>query len=254
MLESFQATDFAEPISFLRLTTIFFVIVWLRYLLVSSAFHLSIHRLFKTKMQQRILHQSGYSKGQMQKEIIWSTITSIIFGLAATLMVIVWQYGWTRLYFDWRAYPLWYLPISLLAALFIHDTYYYWLHRWMHRSRSVYLTVHKVHHDSVITNAMTSFSFHPIESLFQAAIVPLIILILPMHISILLVMLVLMTVSGTINHVGAELYHSRPNTHWLWKWIIGATHHDLHHTKFNHNFGLYFTFWDRMMGTEWEQK
>jgi sterol desaturase/sphingolipid hydroxylase (fatty acid hydroxylase superfamily) len=27
-------------------------------------------------------------------------------------------------------------------------------------------------------------------------------------------------------------------------------HHDLHHSEGRHNFGLYFTWWDRMMGTE----
>jgi Delta7-sterol 5-desaturase len=28
-------------------------------------------------------------------------------------------------------------------------------------------------------------------------------------------------------------------------------HHDLHHNgSFNHNYGLYFTWWDKWMGTE----
>ena len=189
----------------------------------------------------------------MIREVGWSAITSLIFACSATLMVVAWQLDWTRLYVEWNHYPIWYLPISLLMALFIHDTYYYWLHRWMHQSRKVYLRVHKVHHDSIITNAMTSFSFHPIESIFQAIIVPFIIFLLPMHISVLLVMLVLMTISGTINHASAELYSTRWKTHWYWKWIIGASHHDLHHKKFNHNYGLYFTFWDRWMGTEYEE-
>jgi Delta7-sterol 5-desaturase len=35
------------------------------------------------------------------------------------------------------------------------------------------------------------------------------------------------------------------------KWISTTTHHDLHHAgSFNHNFGFYFTWWDKMMGTE----
>ncbi|MBA3838282.1 MAG: sterol desaturase family protein, partial [Zymomonas sp.] len=29
-----------------------------------------------------------------------------------------------------------------------------------------------------------------------------------------------------------------------------TTHHDLHHTEGRYNFGLYFTWWDRLMGTE----
>lgn len=32
-----------------------------------------------------------------------------------------------------------------------------------------------------------------------------------------------------------------------------VTHHDMHHASGNSNFGLYFTWWDRMMGTEHPQ-
>ncbi|MDB5704262.1 MAG: sterol desaturase, partial [Sphingomonas bacterium] len=33
-------------------------------------------------------------------------------------------------------------------------------------------------------------------------------------------------------------------------WLTTTTHHDLHHSEGRHNFGLYFTWWDRWMGTE----
>ena len=37
----------------------------------------------------------------------------------------------------------------------------------------------------------------------------------------------------------------------LLKWISTTTHHDMHHgTSFNHNYGFYFTWWDKLMGTE----
>lgn len=32
-----------------------------------------------------------------------------------------------------------------------------------------------------------------------------------------------------------------------------STHHNLHHQQGNYNFGLYFNFWDRMMGTNHPQ-
>ena len=48
----------------------------------------------------------------------------------------------------------------------IHETYYYWLHRWMHLPH-IYKYVHKAHHESLTTTAWTSFSFHPIESFLQ---------------------------------------------------------------------------------------
>jgi len=34
------------------------------------------------------------------------------------------------------------------------------------------------------------------------------------------------------------------------RWWNTTTHHDLHHSSGNTNFGLYFTWWDRWMGTE----
>jgi sterol desaturase/sphingolipid hydroxylase (fatty acid hydroxylase superfamily) len=34
------------------------------------------------------------------------------------------------------------------------------------------------------------------------------------------------------------------------KWFIGATHHARHHKQYRYNFGLYFTFWDRLTNTE----
>ena len=33
-------------------------------------------------------------------------------------------------------------------------------------------------------------------------------------------------------------------------WINASTHHDLHHATARSNYGLYFTWWDRWMGTE----
>jgi sterol desaturase/sphingolipid hydroxylase (fatty acid hydroxylase superfamily) len=59
-----------------------------------------------------------------------------------------------------------------------------------------------------------------------------------------------MTFSGTINHAGVEIYPKSFQGHWLGKWLIGATHHDLHHKQFRFNFGLYFTCWDKWMHTE----
>ena len=134
-------------------------------------------------------------------------------------------------------------------ALLAHETYYYWLHRWMHRPK-IYRWIHKVHHDSIVTSPWTSFSFHPLESLLQAVVVPIVVVVLPMHIVAVLTMLSLMTISATINHLDIEIYPKHFEKHWLGKWVIGATHHSLHHAKFRENFGLYFTFWDRWMETE----
>ena len=33
-------------------------------------------------------------------------------------------------------------------------------------------------------------------------------------------------------------------------WITATTHHNLHHSRIEGNYAFYFTWWDRLMGTE----
>ena len=59
-----------------------------------------------------------------------------------------------------------------------------------------------------------------------------------------------MELNGFLNHLDIEIYPRNFNKNFIGKWLIGATHHSLHHSEFITNYGLYFTFWDRWMKTE----
>lgn len=241
--------NFAQPFTF-ALTTLFFCLVIMgRYLLISGLSHLYFYHWRKDEWQSRKLGKKDYPPGQFQKEIMWSGITTLLFGVAGAAMLVMWQYGWLRVYVEVRDYPLLWLPVSLLLAMMLHDTAYYFLHRWMHRPQ-VYRLIHQVHHESFIPSAFTAFSFHPIEGLLQALILPIILMIVPMHVGVLLVYLLLMTASAVINHLDIELYPAGFHKHWLGKWLIGATHHSVHHKQFRYHFGLFFTCWDHWLGTE----
>ena len=55
-------------------------------------------------------------------------------------------------------------------------------------------------------------------------------------------------------HAGFELHPRWWLATPLTRWINTTTHHDLHHSGgFNRNYGLYFTWWDKWMGTEHPQ-
>lgn len=252
MRPDFLNKDYTVPEEFLYLFVLLSIFVFVRYILLSAAYQKLIYNRLARLIPNRIISPK-YPKQQQVREIVWSGISSVLFGLIGVLMIIAWKLGLTMIYSEWSAYPIWYLPLSLILAMFIHETYYYWLHRWMHKSRKVYRMIHKVHHDSVSTSVWTSFSFHPIESLLQAIIIPVILIIIPVHWVVLLIWLILMTVSAIINHAGVEIYPKSWREHRLLKWMIGSTHHDLHHRRFTKNFGLYFTFWDIWMKTESEE-
>lgn len=237
--------------TFLVFSAILFIIIVVRYFVFSGAYYYTTFVLLKKWMKTRILDKTPVEKKQIRYEIIYSVISAVIFAFFGVGTYWLWLEGKTAVYEDLQEYSLWYIPLSIILVLFIQDTYYYWVHRWMHIPK-IYKYFHKVHHNSVHTSVWTSFSFHPLETILQAIILPVIIIFLPLHAYSILAILLIMTVSATINHAGVEIYPMGRYGKWFGKLIIGATHHDVHHRRFLCNYGLYFTIWDRLMGTEKE--
>jgi len=244
-----ELPDFTHPLWFLVATLVIFSIVIGRYLLIAGLFYGSFYLWFPHKFQQRKINEKAYKPGQLKKEIQWSILTAFLFALTGTILLVLWQKGFTKVYLNSEEYPIWWLPLSLVIALLLHETFYYWLHRWMHQPK-IFRLVHKIHHDSNITSPWTAFSFHPLEGLLQAIFLPVLLLILPMHLYIIIIHLALMTFSSVINHLDIEIYPQNFYKHFLGKWLIGASHHSLHHKQFKYNYGLYFTFWDKWKKTE----
>jgi len=241
--------DFADPLTFLGATVFLFVVIMGRYLLVSWLTHAIFYHWAPKRWEARKLGKRAYNRAQFRREIRWSAITTLIFSLAGAGTLVLWQEGYTQVYTAAHAWPLWWMPVSLAIAMFLHETAYYFLHRWMHRPR-VYRIVHQVHHESSIPSAFTAFAFHPLEGAMQALIFPIILVVVPMHVVVLVIYLLLMTVSALINHLDIEVYPANFHRHALGKWLIGATHHSMHHKQHRYHFGLFFTFWDRWLGTE----
>jgi lathosterol oxidase len=241
--------DFTTPLWLLILTLIFFVIITGRYFLFAGIFYLVFYVWFRDKWKERKITNKSYKRGQFKIEVKWSMATALLFSLAGTATMIMWQNGYTKVYTDIMLYSWWYLPVSLAIFMLLHETYYYWLHRWMHQP-AVFRIVHKVHHDSNITSPFTAFSFHPLEGFMQAIFLPAMLMILPMHYYVIIIQLTIMTISSVINHLDIEIYPKKFTRHFLGRWFIGATHHSLHHRQFKYNYGLYFTFWDKIKKTE----
>lgn len=193
------------------------------------------------------LHNQQVPTGQIRGEILWSLLSSVIFGLAAIIMGALWQQDLTQIYpvIDGGVLSIAYLPLSFFIYAVCHELYYYGTHRWMHQP-GVYQRVHAVHHRSRKTSPFASFSFHPYEAVIQAAFIPLMVLVVPIHPIVLLSYLTFMTVTAVSNHLGVELIRSP----WLRQYFISGSHHDLHHKAMNVHFGLFFTASDRWFGTE----
>ena len=83
---------------------------------------------------------------QVRREIGWSLASAAIYGVPAGVVAWGWQErGWTLVYTDVTAYPLWWRPASLLLFLAAHDSWFYWTHRLLHRP-AWFRAAHAVHH------------------------------------------------------------------------------------------------------------
>lgn len=213
-----------------------------RYLAVSGGFAWLTARRFPG------LHDGR--AGQIRREIGWSLGSALVYGVPAGVVAWGWQaHGWTRIYSDVGAGPLWWLPASVVVYLLLHDAWFYWTHRLMHVP-AVFRRAHAVHHESRAPTAWAAMSFHPYEAVTGAVLIPALVLLVPIHYGALLVVLAVMTLMGVTNHMGWELFPDRLVRGRIGAWLITASHHQRHHQKYRCNYGLYFRFWDRLCGTD----
>ncbi|MBA2933997.1 sterol desaturase family protein [Sphingomonas sp. CGMCC 1.13654] len=218
------------------------LIVGVRYLIVSGAF------AFATNRRNPALYRG--LRPQMRREIGWSLASAAIYGMPAGLLAWGWAHrGWTRVYTDIHAHPLWWWPVSVLLCLFAHDSWFYWTHRWMHTPR-LFHAAHAVHHASRPPTAWAAMSFHPWESITGAVVIPALVLVVPMHWTALACVLTIMTLMGVTNHMGWEIFPRRLVEGPAGRWLITASHHQRHHEQYRCNYGLYFRVWDRLCGTD----
>jgi sterol desaturase/sphingolipid hydroxylase (fatty acid hydroxylase superfamily) len=152
------------------------------------------------------------------------------------------------MYFDVSKHGWLYLAGSSILIIFFYDTYYYWLHRFMHL-KWVFPWVHKTHHLSHTPSPWATLAFNPPETVLEFAIYPLMLFLVPLHPIALGCFVLYNIILNTAGHIGFEIVPHSHFRHPLLKFSLTVTHHDMHHSKINCNYGIYFSIWDRIMGT-----
>ena len=220
----------------------------IRYFVVAGIAWMLAHVLFRRRWQHRKIIGRPAPSADVRREVFYSSLTILIFGLVGTATFIANARGWGRIYWhaDERGWP-WFWA-SIAVAIVIHDTYFYWTHRLMHH-RWLYPWFHRVHHQSTNPTPWAAYAFAPLEALVEAGIFPVVSLAIPSHPLAFGIFMLWQIVFNVLGHTGYE-FHPR----WLLdskvgRWLNTPTNHILHHEKFRGNYGLYFNFWDRILGT-----
>lgn len=205
--------------------------------------------LFAPMLKSRKIRTNPHRLKQIRDELRNSFITILVF---VTLDVVIFDLGARgvfRLYEDIGLYGWLWFFVSIPIAIVLHDAWFYWTHRLMHLRR-LYRTFHMTHHRSHNPTPFTAYSFAPGEAVVNYMFIPVLLLILPIHSLALYTVMTVMIFKNATAHCGYELF---PRT-WAFHPVLGClttvTHHDMHHARADGNYGFYFTWWDRWMGTE----
>jgi len=221
---------------------------WVRYFIVAGVAWLLAYGVFRKRWRPRKIIPQYPEASDVRRELGWSLLTALIYGLVGAGTFVLARLGWTQLYRRIDAHGHAWFWCSIVIAIFVHDTYFYWTHRLMHHRR-LFRWFHRVHHESMNPSPWAAYAFGPLEALVQAGIFPLLAIAMPMHPLAFMVFMLWQITLNVLGHTGYE-YHPRwLMDSWLGKFLNTPTNHVQHHEKLRGNYGLYFNVWDRLMGT-----
>jgi len=220
-----------------------------RYFLIAGTSFMIFYILFpkvyaKSKIQIRKAKRKDFIR-----EIFHSMQTTFIFVGVAVIFLLTPLKKYTQIYENINECSLWWIPLSFVFAIVLHDTYFYWMHRFIHHP-ILFKQIHLLHHKSINPSPWASYSFNFIEGFLEAMIIPIILILIPIH---PLTIVLFTFTSYTINvygHLGYEIAPKWLRQSILFEIVNTSIHHNIHHSKFNGNYGFYFRVWDRLMGTE----
>jgi len=221
----------------------------LRYLLMTGTYYAVVCQLFDRKFHKYKINPARVSGDVVKSEMTWALLNNVNYAILAAATYGLYELGLLKLYFDWHEYGTIYGLLVVPALLLAHDAYFFWIHYLMHRKPFWRVSHHSVHHQFHNVTPWSAFSVHPIEGFVELLFRPVLLMAIPTHPYTLIAFAILSFALNIIGHSGYELCPKNFATSPLTKFSSCATYHYLHHRNSNCNFGLFFTFWDRVMGT-----
>lgn len=217
-------------------------------ILITTAY-LLVWKLFKKRLQNwRIQLKERADAAQIKTELKNGLFTLTVGAIFSSIVIFLSTQGYTKLYTSIFNYSIVWTVASFFVILLIDDLWFYWLHRLLHHP-AIFKYIHLEHHKSVDVNPFTSVSFHFMEPVLLTLWIFPVAYFIPIYTPILMLVQIWGLLDNIKSHLGYELYPAWWNRSWL-RFLTTSTHHNMHHKKFKGNYGVHFRFWDKLMGTE----
>jgi sterol desaturase/sphingolipid hydroxylase (fatty acid hydroxylase superfamily) len=212
-------------------------LLWIA-LLFAGAIALSLFSEYALPYEVSWNHASGDAKKDVTHGVIYE-LANIV---AIMLLPII------NMFIPWSLWPST-LPIfvQLLLAILIVDFSMTMIHYWSHRLPFLW-RFHAIHHGVHRLYSFNGLVRHPLHQMLDLAVgtLPLLLIGLPVEVAVLLAFAI--SVQLLVQHANVD-YALGPLQNFL---AIGPVHR-LHHVNWQGqgdvNFGLFFTWWDRILGT-----
>ncbi len=221
---------------------------YVRYLVTVGAFHYLFWGALRGFAQRRRVSNGRATNKDILREV-WASFWFVAtISLPVAFLVMPEHRKYTSLYFHAADYPIAWIPITFVLLMLGQDAYFYWTHRLIH-SRWLFSRVHSVHHRSLYPSAFAAFAMHPLEAVIAMGFNLGFVLFVPTYFWIFIAYQVVAFALNVSGHIGLDLFPAFFRRVPVLRWLNRPHAHAAHHRYFHVNYGLYFTFWDRWMGT-----
>ncbi|KAJ4793593.1 Sphingoid base hydroxylase 2 [Rhynchospora pubera] len=145
--------------------------------------------------------------------------------------------------------PIFIQLIQFLVAMFVMDTWQYFVHRYMHQNKFLYRHIHSKHHSLIVPYAIGALYNHPLEGLLLDTVGGVLSFLVSGMTARTAVFFFCFAVIKTVDdHCGLWL----PGNIFHLFFQNNTAYHDIHHQlqglKYNYS-QPFFSIWDHILGT-----
>ncbi|PWZ17926.1 Sphinganine C4-monooxygenase 2 [Zea mays] len=195
-----------------------------------------------------------HPKGEEARNIVsrWTVVRGVLvqqaFQIAVSLLlftqVLCDDNGTVR-----KQPPALVMALQFIIAMFVMDTWQYFMHRYMHINRFLYKHVHSKHHTLVVPYAFGALYNHPLEGLILDTVGgALSFLISGMTPRTGIFFFSFATIKTVDDHCGLWL----PGNILHVFFSNNSAYHDIHHQLYGNKYNFsqpFFVMWDKILGT-----
>lgn len=222
-----------------------------RTLAIAFALVLPFELLWAKNASKKILRE-GFTTdlGHMFFTKIISNYLLLVFGAGFVFALIEHTVPLTGARSAIRSQPVW---LQALQLFVLRDFMGYWTHRWMHE-HPVLWRAHACHHSSEQMDFLATVRVHPLQPLFGQIVGGAIPFALGFSVESLAIVFAIIGKWGYFEHANIRVppdglvYRVLKPLRWI---FVTPRFHHWHHDYEIHNvnYGVTFSFWDRLFGT-----